>query len=147
MAGCGKGLPFAEGSLNDQYVLTSAGTIIDIEGFVPGLLGTASKMDQAIFTKPTTIETETGEKWPVFGRKILGGEALVGVPLSDGITDADERLARKEVCAIDVDRAPRPAFLRWEDGARSTRFYIRQGNKSTDLDGERIWRYITTKWS
>jgi hypothetical protein len=60
------------------FVVTSVGTIIDVEGFVPGLLGRAANSDESIFASRKTVETEAGEKRRLFGKKLLGGEVLVG---------------------------------------------------------------------
>jgi hypothetical protein len=49
----------------------------------------------------------------------------------------------KPVCIVDVDPAPRPAFLRWDRGVH---FYKRAGNKSEPLRPIEQHDYIQTRW-
>jgi predicted HTH transcriptional regulator len=50
-----------------------------------------------------------------------------------------EKMANKDVCAIEVKKATRPAFLR---GNKGKEFYIRVGNASRSLDIEETLNYI-----
>jgi hypothetical protein len=77
------------------FILTHDGLIVDIEGFIPGIFGRASKLDEKIFQSPQTVETEVGEKWRLFGRKLNGGEVVLGISSYLNIADADEKLTKE----------------------------------------------------
>ncbi len=49
----------------------------------------------------------------------------------------------KQVCVVDVDKAPGPAFV---NGTRGREFYVRLGNTTRALDPEETVRYIDTSW-
>jgi len=42
-----------------------------------------------------------------------------------------------------VAAAPEPAFVRWKN---DTKFHVREGPKTSDLDKESTKRYIKNKW-
>lgn len=49
-----------------------------------------------------------------------------------------------EICwVIAVDRSPEPAFVRWKDRKW---FFVREGPRTTGLDNEGTYRYITNRW-
>jgi predicted HTH transcriptional regulator len=48
-----------------------------------------------------------------------------------------------------VDESPEPAFVRWRFAGESKdqkKFYVREGPKTSDLDSERTWHYMKSKW-
>jgi Schlafen, AlbA_2/Protein of unknown function (DUF1524) len=54
-----------------------------------------------------------------------------------------EGVDHQQVCFIDVDKAPEPAFV---NGPRGREFYVRLGNTTRALDPEETVRYIDTSW-
>lgn len=50
----------------------------------------------------------------------------------------------KQVCVVDVDKAPKPAFVK---GPKGVEFYIRLGNTTRALDPEETVRYIDGSWN
>jgi hypothetical protein len=61
------------------YVITNDSLIIDIEGFLPGLFGRVKPINDSIFYTPKTVTTSCNETWRVFGKKVLGGEVILGI--------------------------------------------------------------------
>jgi predicted HTH transcriptional regulator len=49
----------------------------------------------------------------------------------------------KQVCVVDVDKSPEPAFV---GGPRGKEFYVRVGNTTRTLDPEETVRYIDLTW-
>ena len=77
------------------YVLTSDGVLIDIEGeVVQGIFGAVKVNNSWITGRPRTIVSKIGESWRIAGRQIQNGIAIVGMPLSLKIPDADNVLLR-----------------------------------------------------
>jgi hypothetical protein len=72
------------------YVVGKDGLLIDVEGFIPGLFGRISPPDESIFSAPATVKTAFGEKWRVFGRRVLGGYVVLAInePASEAGADA-----------------------------------------------------------
>lgn len=54
-----------------------------------------------------------------------------------------ENLEGKQICVIDVDQAPIPAYLQGDKGSE---FFIRSGATSRLLDAEETVEYINMKW-
>jgi len=55
-------------------------------------------------------------------------------------TSVDER----EICVVEVDRAPEPVFTKETDGTAS--FYVRTGNATRSLNPEETTRYVAIAW-
>jgi len=75
-------------------VLTRDGLIIDIDGFIPGIFGPVYAPDNSIFAEPISWQTEVGENWRVFGRKLSDGYVAVGVSPVDQTADTDAKLTQ-----------------------------------------------------
>jgi Putative DNA-binding domain len=73
-------------------IVTKDGLIIDVEGFIPGLLGQVEPLDESILNGPKTVVTSVGETWRLFARKVAGGSVIVGICSPDNTADADSRL-------------------------------------------------------
>jgi predicted HTH transcriptional regulator len=67
----------------------------------------------------------------------------IGAEFSSMIKTRFERLDGHQICVLDVDRAPIPAYLRGEQGAE---FFVRTGNTSRLLDSAETVRYIAMHW-
>ena len=73
----------------------------------------------------------------------------IGSDFSPLITDWFEEAQNKLCWRVDVERSPKPAFVRWKASGESKeqkKFYVREGPKTSDLDNESTWRYIKNKW-
>jgi hypothetical protein len=67
----------------------------------------------------------------------------VGAQFSPCIAD-DVETIRDNVCwIVSVQRAPKPAFVRWQDWKK---FYVREGPRTADLDNESTYHYILNRW-
>lgn len=73
----------------------------------------------------------------------------IGPEFSPFITDGLEEDAGRLYWKIVVEGSPKPAFVRWKSAGESkeqTKFYVREGPKTSDLDNESTWHYIKNKW-
>jgi len=76
---------------------------------------------------------------------------LLNSPIADYIGPEYARFVKlrtegvdgKQVCVVDVDKAPEPAFIK---GSKGMEFYIRLGNTTRALDPEETVRYIDASW-
>ncbi len=68
----------------------------------------------------------------------------IGPEFSRFISIRFEQIEGKFVCAVDIDKAPEPAFLKVSQGVE---FYTRLGNTSRILNAEEMHRYIQMNWS
>jgi hypothetical protein len=75
------------------YVITSKGLVVDIEGFIPGLLTPAAQPDPSIYIQPRTLSSEIGEEWRLFGRQLKGGTVIVGIVDPGELKSPDDKLA------------------------------------------------------
>ncbi|MGO9480833.1 MAG: helix-turn-helix domain-containing protein [Candidatus Kryptoniota bacterium] len=99
----------------DYYIVTKDGTIVDVEGFVPGLIGRAIWPYSSVFEQPFTIKSECNDTLRVLRRKLPGGIVTVAVVGPKDYTNVDHRLvesARKfgntidEACSISSKNIP-----------------------------------------
>jgi len=74
------------------YILASDGTIVDIEGYIPGSLGAVSLNLQGVFDQPRSIVSALGERWRILGGRVEGGSVVVGIRNPDQYSGVDERL-------------------------------------------------------
>ena len=74
------------------YIISSNGLVIDIEGFIPGLIHSVTPFDDSVFQAPKTIVSDVGEKWELFGSKLDGGYVVVGIVNSEDKELADRKL-------------------------------------------------------
>jgi len=68
----------------------------------------------------------------------------IGAEFSSQIKIRFESLDKKQICVVDVDPAPIPAFLRGEKGSE---FFTRFGPTSRMLDAEETHSYINIHWN
>ena len=77
------------------FVFTSDGILLEIVGFVPGLIGQAKLLDDSIFTGPQTVKVaETGETWREYAIKVKGGIVALGILNPQDVNAPDEVLKR-----------------------------------------------------
>jgi len=67
----------------------------------------------------------------------------LGVEYSQYITITFEKVENKNVCIINIDKAPQPVFVRERD---TKLFYIRSGNTTKLLNSEEAYNYIQLHW-
>ena len=99
------------------------GTVVGLEHDLRLLAGSRDKFEQ-LFTRLVT-DTIGASIAPLYRLRF---EAVDG----------------KEVCIVDVERAPDPAFMKAEKGKQ---FFVRIGNTSRALDHEEMLRYTETNWA
>ncbi|MGA2555190.1 MAG: ATP-binding protein [Verrucomicrobiota bacterium] len=62
------------------YVFTSGGTVLEMTGFIPGLIGRVKLLEDSIFDGPKTVTVaETGEVWREFAIRVKGGIVALGI--------------------------------------------------------------------
>jgi len=67
----------------------------------------------------------------------------IGVEFARFIKIRFEQLEGESVCAVDVEKAPEPAFM---DGPRGKEFFVRHGNTTRALNPEEMHRYVQMNW-
>ncbi len=73
-------------------IIEKGGTLIDIDGFLPGLLGAVRPISGEIYQHPTTTVSTLGETWRLFARRLDHGSVVVGILQPEKAADADQRL-------------------------------------------------------
>ena len=68
------------------YVVTQDGLLIDVEGFVPGLISQTRWAYAAFYQHPISVTTEVGEPWRIYGKQLKGrvGHRRYFISRSDG---------------------------------------------------------------
>ena len=72
---------------------------------------------------------------------VLGNS--IGAQFTPYIRIRFEALDGNQVCVIDVDKGPEPAFIATNKGKE---FFIRVASTSHSLNNEDTYRYISTNW-
>lgn len=67
----------------------------------------------------------------------------IGPEYAQFIKTRFEEVKGDEVCVVDVDKAPEPAFM---SRSRGKEFYVRLGNTTRSLDAEETHRFIQMNW-
>jgi hypothetical protein len=75
-----------------SYIFTKNGHLIDIYGFVPGLIGQVTLPTGLNYNKTITITSEIGEKWRVLSKRVTGGIVILGILQTDAKLNVDEIL-------------------------------------------------------
>jgi predicted HTH transcriptional regulator len=73
----------------------------------------------------------------------------IGPEFSPFISDRFEEAGERLYWVIVVEESPEPAFVRWKakgESKEQSKFFVREGPKTSDLDNERTWHYIRNKW-
>ena len=70
----------------------------------------------------------------------------IGPEFSPLITDNLEEESGKVYWVVVVEESRKPAFVRLKSANEPSKFYVRQGPKTSDLDNESTWNYIKNKW-
>jgi hypothetical protein len=74
------------------YIFTTNGLILDIEGFVPGLVGQVVPPEVLNYGTPSTITSEIGETWRVLAKKVTGGMVILADSQNGGTPELDALL-------------------------------------------------------
>ena len=88
-----KGYRNASMAVPQWFIITTNGMIVDVEGFVPGILPPAVVPANFIFSAPQTVTSDTGERWRLYGRMLDGCEVITGTLELDDLNSADSKLA------------------------------------------------------
>lgn len=72
-------------------------------------------------------------------------KSQIGIAFTQYIKLRFDNLEGKIVCAVDVLKAPEPAFLTGHKDRTIKEFYIRPGNQSESLDIEQMYKYLRMK--
>jgi hypothetical protein len=70
----------------------------------------------------------------------------IGPEFSPLITDSLEEEGGKLYWVVVVEESRKPAFVRWKSATDQSKFYVREGPKTSGLDNESTWNYIKNKW-
>ncbi len=76
----------------NSFVLSKEGTLLDAEGFIPGLVNRAALPEGLDYDRPQPYQSEVGEPWRLLAKKVHGGTILLGVPYPDNIQSVDIKL-------------------------------------------------------
>lgn len=116
-----------------------------------GVLFIGVNNDREIIGLKTDYKKMRGKNQNNDGYQILVTSLIhkhFGIGMRQYIDVDFQEIERKEICFIRVNsRAPRPIFIKSEDG-KSKVFYIREGNQSLSIDDpEEIFEYIERRWN
>lgn len=73
-------------------IISRDGTLIDIDGFFPSLVGPIQNLPTAIYEKPGLVRSDLGEEWRLFARRLKGGSVILGILEADDLGNADSKL-------------------------------------------------------
>jgi hypothetical protein len=74
------------------YVFSTNGLVLDIEGFVAGLVYHVTLPEGLAYGAPTNITSGVGETWRILAKKLRGGVAILGTPQPTAPPNADALL-------------------------------------------------------
>jgi hypothetical protein len=74
------------------YLFTTNGLVLDIEGFVPGVVDRVTLPEGVTYGTPTNITSDIGETWRILAKKLRGGVAILGTPQPTVPSDTDALL-------------------------------------------------------
>jgi hypothetical protein len=60
-------------------IISRDGTLIDIDGFFPSLVGPIQGLPTAIYERPGSVRSDLGDSWRLFARRLKGGSVILGV--------------------------------------------------------------------
>ncbi len=100
--------------------------------------------DGTVFGLQRDLSLVKGNNLDGFEQTLMNliGEYL-GTEIARFIRVHFEQLDGKDVCAINVNKAAKPVFMK---GTRGKEFYMRLGNTTHALDVEKAYEYIQTNW-
>lgn len=98
----------------------------------------------AVFGLRRDLRTVRGQSLDGFEQLLssLIGDRI-GVEFARSVKIRFEQVDGEVICAVDVDKAPGPAFM---TGPRGKDFFIRHGNTTRALDPEEMHRYVQMNW-
>jgi hypothetical protein len=76
----------------NDFVLTKEGLLIDVEGFVPGLIPQVTLPDGLDYGHPKSLISEIGEPWRLLAKKVQGGTVVLGFAYPANVNNADTML-------------------------------------------------------
>jgi len=78
--------------VREWYVVGMNGTVIDLEGTYPGIVGSVTLPLETVFRAPQTYISAYGETWRLFAKKLNGGTVIVGISGPSDFADPDAKL-------------------------------------------------------
>ena len=78
--------------VREWYSVGSNGTILDLEGPHPGVVGSVTLPLETVFHAPQTFISAFGETWRMFAKKLNGGTVIVGIAGPSDFADPDAKL-------------------------------------------------------
>jgi hypothetical protein len=78
--------------VREWYVVGMNGTIIDLEGAHPDIVGSVALPLATVFNAPRASISAFGESWRMFARKLNGGTVIVGIAGPSDFADPDAKL-------------------------------------------------------
>ena len=73
-------------------IISRDGTLIDIDGFLPFLVGPIQNLPTTIYERPGLVRSDLGESWRLFARRLKGGSVILGILEADDLGNADSKL-------------------------------------------------------
>lgn len=74
---------------SEWYIVATNGSVIDIEGITPSLLGRVVASSDISFTGLQTIVSEQGEQWRIFSTRLKGGAVALSLKNPSKFRDPD----------------------------------------------------------
>jgi hypothetical protein len=74
------------------YVIAENGVVIDIEGFVPGLIPSPKVLMNLVPSNPTTVTRIAGEPWRLLLKNLQDGSVVLGISDPKNLKEADDTL-------------------------------------------------------
>jgi hypothetical protein len=78
--------------VREWYVVGMNGTIIDLEGAHPEIVGSATLPLETVFYAPQTFISAFGETWRMFAKKLNGATVIVGIAGPSDFANPDAKL-------------------------------------------------------
>lgn len=79
-------------------LVTKSGLLLDVEGFVPGLITEAALPEGLSYDQPLDITSEVGETWRVLALKIEDGTVILGTCGTNAVQGVDNLLKENAKC-------------------------------------------------
>jgi len=82
-------------SMNDYsnwHIIDTSGIIIDIEGFIPNIVGKITPPAEKVFQQPQTVTSAFRENWRVLARHLDSGYVILGIRQPSGQNNDDSLL-------------------------------------------------------
>ena len=82
----------ADPNVPNWFVVSREGDVIDISGFLRGLVGVIRRPLPGEYERLVTVRSDLGETWRLLVRKLRGGSVVLGILDAEDLGNADARL-------------------------------------------------------